>query len=64
MTSDETRRYLIATAAAVEIDIKPEWMPNVVRFFEIAQGMAAEVIASGALTDAESAAVFTPWEKE
>ncbi len=60
LNSDEISRHVATTADLVGINIEPEWMPNVVRFFEIARGMAADVIGSGALTDAESAAVFTP----
>ena len=62
--TNEPASYVAATAAALELDIKPEWMPNVVRFFEIATSMAALVAASGALTDAESAPIFTPRDAE
>jgi Protein of unknown function (DUF4089) len=60
MTSDEITRYVVAAAAVVEIDVRPEWMPNVVKFFEIAQTMAGEVIGTGALREFEAASVFTP----
>jgi hypothetical protein len=63
MSSEETTKYVANTAALLKLDIKPEWMPNVVRFFEIAQTMAADVVGSKALTEAEAAPVFVPREK-
>jgi hypothetical protein len=60
MASDEITRYVVAAAAVVEIDVRPEWMPNVVKFFEIARTMAAEVVETGALRELEAAPVFTP----
>lgn len=60
MAADDTTQYIEAAAAVLELDIKPDWMPNVVRFFEVARGMADVVAASGALTASEQAPIFTP----
>jgi hypothetical protein len=60
MTPDETARYVAAAGTALGLQIREEWMANVLRFFEVAEVMASDVIASGALTDAENAPVFTP----
>lgn len=58
MTPDETTRYVESAAAILGLEIRDEWMANVVRFFEVAKTMAADVIASGALTNTENAPVF------
>jgi hypothetical protein len=64
MTSDETSAYISATADTLGLDIKPEWLENVTRFFVVAQHMAAFVAASGALTASEQAPVFEPRDGE
>lgn len=63
-TSDETSHYVAAAAELQGLDIKPEWVANVTRFFVVARDMAALVAASGALENAESAPVFTPRDAE
>ena len=64
MTPDETQRYITSLATELGIEIHDDWMPNVIRFFDVARAMAADVIASGALTDAEGAPVFVPRSEE
>jgi len=60
MTPDESKRYIEAAAAVLGLEIRDEWMAEVTRFFEVAETMASDVIASGALTNAENAPVFAP----
>jgi Protein of unknown function (DUF4089) len=60
MTPDETTHYVESAAAILGLEIREEWMANVLRFFAIAETMASEVIASGALTATENAPVFVP----
>lgn len=61
---DDTSHYIAATADMQGLAIKPEWIENVSRFFLVAKDMATLVAASGALENAESAPVFTPWDAE
>lgn len=60
MPSEDTTRYVDNAAAVLGLEISPEWMPNVLQFFDVAKDMAALVIDSGALTEREAAPVFTP----
>jgi hypothetical protein len=60
MSTDKTRGYIEAAAAILDLDIREEWMPNVIGFFDVARKMASDVIASDDLTDAEAAPVFVP----
>jgi hypothetical protein len=60
MTPEEANRHIESAAALLGLQIREEWMANVVRFFEVAETMASDVIASGALTETENAPVFVP----
>ncbi len=59
MTSDKTLALIEANAEILGLDIRPEWMPNVLRFVEIARGMAELSQAGGVLEASESAPIFT-----
>jgi hypothetical protein len=60
MASDETTHYVEATAATLKLEIRDEWKPNVIRFFQIAEKMADDVLSSGAAIQSEAAPVVSP----
>lgn len=64
MTTEETNAYIKSAAAALGLDIRPEWKPGVVSFFEVAQKMSELIEQTNAVTDFEAAPIFTPREVE
>lgn len=64
MTTEDTNAYIDVASAALGLEIKPEWKPGVVSFFEVAQKMSLLIEQTNAVTDFEAAPVFTPREVE
>lgn len=60
MTTDDTSETIEATARTLGLAIAPEWKANVLMFFEVARTMARMIEATGAVTSAEAAPVFSP----
>lgn len=64
MTTDDTTAIIDAAAETLKLDIRPEWKPNVVVFFEVAKAMASLVEETGAPFRSESAPIFQPRDVE
>jgi hypothetical protein len=64
MTTESTIAFIDATAETLKLEIRPEWKPNVVIFFEVARTMAALIEETGAPFRSESAPVFQPRDVE
>lgn len=64
MTTDDTTALIDAAAETLKLEIRPEWKPNVIVFFEVAKAMASLIEETGAPFRSESAPVFQPREVE
>jgi len=60
MTPAQTEAYVDAAAAALDLKLRPDHRPGVLRFFALAAEMAAVVEGVPLDAHAESAVTFTP----
>ena len=60
MTPAQTEAYVDAAAAALDLNLRPDHRPGVLRFFALAAEMAAVVDAVPLDPHAESAVSFVP----
>jgi hypothetical protein len=60
MTPAQTEAYVDAAAAALDLNLRPDHRPGVLRFFALAAEMAAVVDAVPLEPHAESAVSFVP----
>ena len=60
MTPAQTEAYIDAAAAALDLNLRPDHRPGVLRYFALAAEMAALVEAVPLEAHAESAVVFVP----
>ena len=60
MTPAQTEAYVDAAAAALDLNLRPDHRPGVLRYFALAAEMAALVEAVPLEPHAESAVVFVP----
>ena len=60
MQREQLEAYVDAMAAALALPLAPEHRPGVLRYFELAAGLAELVMAQPLRPDDEPAAVFTP----
>ena len=60
MNPAQTEAYVDAAAAALDLNLRPDYRPGVLRFFTLAAEMAAVVDAVPLEPHAESAVSFVP----
>ena len=60
MTPAQTEAYVDAAAAALDLQLRPDHRPGVLRYFALAAEMAALVEAVPLAPHAEPAVVFVP----
>ena len=60
MTPAQTEAYVDAAAAALDLPLRPDHRPGVLRFFALAAEMAAVVEAVPLSAHAEPAVTFAP----